>query len=287
MTIIIDNGSGNIKIALSNINFDNANKPLQIPNIIGRPIHWNNKALEDFELRPIMRGDEVNPVRSLLQLSYPTIQGDIVNFEDMSILWDYCIKNKLGIYDVRDRKILLTEPPLNSNDNRKKMFEIIFEKLGFGYCNFESQAKLCLFAHGNETGMVLDSGEDSTYSIPVQGGVILRKQIKRLDVAGRHINYYLIKLLQSKGYSFIPDAHLELVREIKEKYCFVSCYIDSDRKLEEETTYYNSFVNLPDRTKIRISSEKFEAPEILFRTWLIKNEKPGIHEMICNSINVR
>ena len=119
--IIIDNGSGNIKMSLSNIDdFSSANKPVKIPNIIGRPIHWNNKDLEDFGLRPIMRGDEVNPFYSLLQLSYPTIQGDIVNFEDMTILWDYCIKNILGINDVRDRKILITDPPLNSNDNRKR-----------------------------------------------------------------------------------------------------------------------------------------------------------------------
>ena len=73
---------------------------------------------------------------------------------------------------------------------------------------------------------------------------------------------------------------------MKEKYCFVSCDIDSDRKLDKETTYYNTLHKLPDGRKIRISSEKYEAPEILFNPHLIQNEMPGIHEMLYNSINV-
>lgn len=43
---------------------------------------------------------------------------------------------------------------------------------------------------------------------------------------------------------------------------------------------------LPDGRKVRISSEKYEAPEILFQPHLIQNEMPGIHEMLYNSINV-
>ena len=39
-------------------------------------------------------------------------------------------------------------------------------------------------------------------------------------------------------------------------------------------------------SKIRISNEKFEAPEILFHPFLIQNESPGVHEMLFNSINV-
>ena len=68
--------------------------------------------------------------------------------------------------------------------------------------------------------------------------------------------------------------------------CFVSCDIESDRKLDKETTYYNSIHKLPDGRKIRISNEKFEAPEILFHPFLIQNESPGVHEILYNSINV-
>jgi Actin. len=80
-----------------------------------------------------------------------------------------------------------------------------------------------------------------------------------LDIAGRHITDYLTKLLQLKGYAFNSTADFELVREMKEKYCFVSCDIESDRTLDKETTYYNTVHRLPDGRKIRISSEKIRS----------------------------
>jgi len=75
------------------------------------------------------------------------------------------------------------------------------------------------------------------------------------------------------------------VRELKEKYCLVSHDIENDRKLERETSYYNSYHLLPDETKIRISDEKYKAPEILFNPSLIGKEYDGISYMMMKSIN--
>ena len=283
--VVFDNGSGYLKAGLSNIE-----TPLiTMPALIGRPMLRFKEKLEDKELKEIMIGDEVIPVRPLLELTYPMKEGIIVNEDDMAILWDYCIRQKLNIKDkdLKDRKILLTEAPFNPTDNKKKMAEIVFEKLGFGYFNIETQAKLTLYCEGLQTGIILDSGDGVTHCIPIFEDYILPQNIKRLDIAGRHITDYLIKLLQMKGYAFNSSADFEVVREIKEKYCFVSCDIMSDRKLDAETTYYNSIHKLPDGRKIRISNEKFEAPEILFNPYLLRNESPGVHEILFNSINVR
>jgi actin-related protein 2 len=54
-----------------------------------------------------------------------------------------------------------------------------------------------------------------------------------------------------------------------------------------ETTYYNSYYKLPDNRTIKISKEKFEAPEILFNPMLVNSEADGVHELVFNSINVR
>ena len=261
--IVFDNGSGYLKAGLSHIEVPT----VTMPALIGRPMLRYAEKLEEIELKPIMIGDEVVPVRSLLELTYPMKEGIIVNDEDMATLWEYCIRQKLDVKgDLKDRKILLTEAPSNPNDNKKKMGEIVFEKLGLGAFNIEPQAKLTLYCEGLESGIILDSGDGVTHCIPIASGYILHHQIKRLDIAGRHITDYLIKLLQIKGYAFND--------------------IESDRKLDKETTYYNSIHKLPDGRKIRISNEKFEAPEILFNPYLIQNEMPGIHEMVYNAINV-
>ena len=281
--IVFDNGSGYLKAGLSNVEIPS----VTMPALIGRPMLRYAEKLEEIELKPIMIGDEVTKVRPLLELTYPMKEGIIEDKEDMGLLWEYCIRKKLGIKgDLKDRKILLTEAPSNPNDNKKKMGEIVFEKLGIGSFNIEPQAKLSLICEGLETGIILDSGDGVTHCIPIAFGYVIHPKIKRMDIAGRHITDYLIKLLQVKGYAFNSTADFELVREIKEKYCFISCNIESDRKLDHETTYYNSIHKLPDGRKIRISNEKFEAPEILFNPNLIKKDIPGIHEMLYNAINV-
>jgi actin-related protein 2 len=259
-----------------------------LPALIGRPMLRYKQKIENIELRPIMIGDEVTPVRSMLELSYPMEEGIITNAEDMQILWDYVLQKKLKIVkdNFKDRKLLMTEAPNNPDRNKEVMAEILFEKLGIGYFNIEVQAKMTLYAEGEETGVILDSGDGVTHVIPIFQNYLITHQIKRLDIAGRHITNYLTRLLQMKGYAFNSTADFETVREIKEKYCFVSCDINSDRKLDLETSFYNSESKLPDGRKIRISNEKFEAPEILFQPHLVQNEMPGVHEMLYNSINV-
>ena len=282
--IVFDNGTGYMKAGLSN-----KETPMcTIPALIGRPMLRFKQKIENIELKPIMIGDEVSPVRSLLELTYPMEEGIIKNAGDMEILWDYVLQKKLKINksDFKNRKLLITEAPNNPTKNKEKMAQILFEKIGIGFFNIEPQAKMTLYCEGGESGVVLDSGDGVTHVITIAKNFLLQHQIKRLDIAGRHITNYLTRLMQIKGYAFNSTADFEIVRELKEKYCFVSCDIKSDRKLDQETTYYNTYTKLPDGRKIRISCEKFEAPEILFQPHLVQNEMPGVHEMLYNCINV-
>lgn len=100
--------------------------------------------------------------------------------------------------DFRNLKVLLTEAPMNPIKNKETMAEIVFEKMGIGAFNIEPQAKLTLLCEGLESGVVLDSGDGVTHCIPIFSNSIMHHQIKRLNIAGRHITDYLIKLLQIK-----------------------------------------------------------------------------------------
>jgi actin-related protein 2 len=121
-----------------------------------------------------MIGDEANPLRSYLEITYPMKEGKISNWEDMEHLWNYCFNNKLGLpEDKSDKYILLTEPALNPVKNREKMGEIMFEKFGFGGVLFEYQALLTLMSEGNITGLVLDAGDGVSHVIPVYEGLIM------------------------------------------------------------------------------------------------------------------
>jgi actin-related protein 2 len=301
--IVIDNGSGYLKAGYSN----QSSPEINIPSVIGREIlRYDEKIdiekikeakskteqkklikqmIKEHYLKQIMIGDETIGFSSLLELTHPVTEGVITDEEDLYLLWDYILTKKMGIDDPSEKKIIVTEAPLNPLENKIKIFEILFEKIGVGAINIEPQAKCSLFCEGIDTGMVLDSGDGVTQCIPVSDGAILKHSIERMDIAGRHITEYLVKLLQKKGYFFNSSADFEFVRELKERYCFVSNDIESDRLLERETPYYNSFHLLPDQTRIRISDEKFEATEILFQPNLIGKEYDGISYMIMKSIN--
>ena len=184
-----------------------------------------------------MFGDEANPYRSLLDISYPIDEGTVRNWDDFNKLWNYSFKHKMGLPDDRSDKLLLvTEAALNPRQNRVKMAEYIFERQGFGACMFETQALLSLMAEGLSTGLVFDSGDGVSHVIPVIDGFIPRHAVQRLNLAGRHITKYLVKLLTYRGYAFNSSADFETVREIKEATCFVSYDAEKDRKLANETT---------------------------------------------------
>lgn len=89
---------------------------------------------------------------------------------------------------------------------------------------------------GLQTGVVVDSGDGVTHIVPVYDGFALPHLTRRLDVAGRDVTRYLIKLLLMRGYAFERTADFETVRGIKEALCFVSYDLEMDKKLSEETT---------------------------------------------------
>ena len=159
------------------------------------------------------------------------------------------------------------------------MAQKIFEKFGFGACLFETQALLSLMAEGHNTGLVLDSGDGVTHIIPVVEGFVFKHAAMegRLNLAGRHVTKYLIKLLGMRGYAFNSSADFELVREIKEQMCFISYDRHKDRQLAEETTLLDKEYKLPDGKNIRIGRERFEAGECLFRPRVAGLDDVGFH----------
>jgi len=278
--LVCDNGTGFVKAGFAGENF-----PRQIfPSMVGRPIlRAEEEAAKGVVIKDIMVGDEAAAVRHSLDCSYPIENGIVKSWEDMEHVWNYTFYDKLGI-NPAEMRILLTEPPMNPKKNRMKLIEVMFEKYGFAGCSISIQAMLTLTAQGLLTGVVVDTGDGVTHVVPVYDGFVPQNLIRRLDVAGRHITRYLIKLLLLRGYSLNRTADFETARMIKEKLCYVALEPKVERNLAEQTTVLMETYELPDGRIIKLGAERFEAPEALFNPGLIDVESAGMADMVFDMI---
>lgn len=278
-TVICDNGTGYVKAGFAGENFPSA----VFPSMIGRPLMRFEEEFKNVQLEEIMIGDDCSKHRAMLETSYPVENGIVKDWEGMNHLWNYTWQ-KLNITDCKEHKILLTEPPMNPVPSKIKVLEHMFEKFQFHAARVQIQAMLVLYAQGLYTGVVLDSGDGVSHVVPVYEGVVPPDLIKRLNVAGRHITRYMIKLLQLRGYAFNRTADFETVRAMKEKLCYVGYDLDVERKLALETTTLVQKYTLPDGRVIKLAQERYEAPEVLFNPGLIDVESVGVHEQLFNMI---
>lgn len=105
----------------------------------------------------------------------------------------------------------------------------------------------------------------------------------RINFAGRDVTEYLMELLAKKGYKLSTSSHREVVREIKEKHCYVAMDFDFEM-FEAEQKDQQTEYTLPDGRKISLSTERFLCPEILFKPSLIGSEECGIDHLVKESI---
>ena len=201
----------------------------------------------------------------------------------MENIWRH-IYNKLGV-QTQDHPVLLTEPPLNPFQNREKAAEILFETFSVPGVFISVQAVLSLYASAVTTGVVLDCGDGVTHCVPVYDGFALSHAISRIDLAGRDVTDHLMLLLRRGGYPFQTSAEFELVRQIKEKSCYVAAiYSKEEQYLDDQSKNLTTNFMLPDGRNITIGAEKYRAPEILFNPDKVGLECSGVQDCLIQSI---
>lgn len=245
-------------------------------------------------------GSEVPPTNSsnTLSYNYPIQNGAIIDWDQIEALWSYTFQH--NSIDPIERPMLMTECPFNTRENRELMCQIMFESFNVPAFYLTLPAVLALYSKGKQNGILVESGFNSTYCVPVYEGYTLTHAINKIDIGGDDITKMLARFIDSNDndgnsksiYESMTspvntrgNAHVSAINLLKEKHCYASIDFAEEEKMLMSRTGRSSGGNkeskqaepsanstqLPDGTSISISDQqRYTAPECVFNTTLIR-----------------
>ncbi|XP_068020891.1 actin-like protein 9 [Melanerpes formicivorus] len=251
---------------------------VEIDTGVGCPMAWPPGAGE--KRSEASRGEEALPrPEADVQLMQ---KGIITNWEAAGSLWQHLFDHELQV-PPEEYALLLTEPPLSPSRHREKVVELVFEALGCPGFFVSPQPVLAAYAHGTTSGLVVDLGHAVSSAVPVHEGYSLAHATKKSELAGSHLSWYLLKLLEDRGYELSSEV-ASVVEDIKHKCCYAASSFEAECQLPAGN--YTLDYALPDGQTISLSKERFQCPEILFNPpahWGIPYA--GIHDMAQRSLS--
>ncbi len=259
--------------------------------IVGRPKHPG--IMVGMDKKDVYAGDEAQPQRGVLTLTYPiehgTRHGIKTNcqwWEDMEKIWYHTFYNEVRV-SPEEHPVLLTEAPLNPKANRERMTQITFETFNVPARYVTIQVVLSQSMSGRTTGGVLDSGDGVTHTVPMFDRYALPHAIQHLDSAFRDFINSLIKILAGRGYSFTMTAEREVVRDVKEALAYVALDYDAEMKTAEGSSELEKTNKLPNGDVFTIGDVRFRYRKVSFQPSFFGKEAAGIHYMMSQTIMTR
>ena len=212
--------------------------------------------------------------------------GLVMNWDHMEKIWKRLFHSLSASTD--EYPVLLTEVPFNPKANREKMTQIMFETFNTPAMYTVVGAVLALYATGDTTGVVLDSGEDVSFAVPIFEGYSMPQCIRKDTVSGTSVNAYLEKLLSDAGQvgslaGLDAIAKGVVLDSLKEKLCYIS--MDAQQEMKKAESSCKTEFKLPDGSKISVGPARFHCTEVLFQPSLLQHSTPGLPALIHQSIS--
>jgi len=248
----------------------------EAPRRLARGVEDLDFYIGDECMKPTAPGEQKIP-RPGYAVKYPLRHGIVEDWDLMEKFMEHVIFRHLRA-EPEDHYFLLTEPPLNTPENREYTAEIMFESFNVPGLYIAVQAVLALAASwvnrsvGERvlTGTVIDSGDGVTHIIPVAEGYVIGSCIKHIPIAGRDITYFVQQLLRDREPNIPPEQSLETAKQVKELYSYVCPDLVKEfaKYDKDPAKWIKKYTGTHGITKspftIDVGYERFLGPEIFF-----------------------
>ncbi|XP_036333793.1 actin-related protein 5 isoform X1 [Rhagoletis pomonella] len=196
--LVIDNGSFKCRAGWSS----SPNPLLEFRNILLKPRRDRRKeVLEPLANKHTQIGNAITNIESVrLNLKTQFDRNVVTHFHNQEQIFDYIFAH-LGVNNEENfsHPVLLTEAIGNPNYFRQQMNELLFECYGIpSVCyGIDSLFSWRQNAIGADT-LIISFGYHTIHVLPVLNGIIKIENMRRLNLGGYHIIYYLHRLMQMK-----------------------------------------------------------------------------------------
>mmetsp|Transcript_60788 Transcript_60788/g.144828 ORF Transcript_60788/g.144828 Transcript_60788/m.144828 type:complete len:401 (-) Transcript_60788:129-1331(-) len=291
--IVLDNGSGYLKIGFSGEDAPRAVLPTAIatltdeakedepaPNVDSTAAAKNQALYGDDAFRHFGQSN----VNILRPVQRGEIQSTDAMKDSLENLWEHTFRNVLGV-EQEELPILVADAlPLGQSaySSRQWVAEVMFEKFKVKALAIFNTAVLSLYSTGRTRGLVVESGEGLTQAVPVFEGYAIPHAIFKMEVAGWDITRKLQGMMGPRiGQEYASNPRV--MQALKEKVCSISPHAALGQQSHDEADEEARSFELPDGKIIQVSHDvRMGAPEILFAG--VDNE-PAMQQICWDAIS--
>ena len=141
--------------------------------------------------------------------------GAIADWDLMERMLQHVFKNELRLSTFTGSDsmlpVLIAEPLSITQSDRQRLTQIMFETFEVPKYAAIPKPVLALHAMGKRSGIVIDSGYESTRIVPVHQGQAIRDAVYTLKVGGVHLTDFLVRIMSERGYSLTTSAERDIV----------------------------------------------------------------------------
>ncbi len=279
LPVVVDIGEASVKVG-----FAGDQQPRDVfPTIVGREKYQSVMVDTSEHVRSAYVGNDAAAMRGVLKIVYPISRGQIMDWNAFYEILNHIFYSILRV-DMREHPVIYSEPILNPPNLREHLARVFFETYQVPSLVIFPSAVMALVNAGLSTGLVVEIGEGMTFIVPIHEGEVITYAVNRLPLGGVDVNENLKNFLMQEGYSLSFSAQKEILRDIKEKLCYVAEDINAESQMAYQQRLRRPYT-LPDGQVIQIGNSRFMAPEILFTPGMLGYNTMSVTQAIIDSVS--